>query len=80
MCGAVLSTIGLVASLAGVVLLFRYGMPYEIRRGGARYIQFEQIDPTQVGREARYGVLGWSGLVLIVIGTLFQIAGAWAPK
>ena len=79
--GDALSTIGLVASLIGVVLLFRYGMPYETRTGGEVHLVTGDTDPVQVGREARYNVLGWIGLVLIVAGTGFQIAGAWcAPK
>ena len=75
--GATLNTLGLVANLAGVVLLFRYGMPYEVRTGGAIYLTTDQPDPAQARRETRYTVFGWIGLALIVAGTCCQIAGVW---
>jgi len=67
---------GLIGNLAGVILLFRYGMPYAVRTGGADVIQTRQQDPEAIKREALYDRRGGLGLILIILGTLFQIIGA----
>ncbi|WP_448041115.1 hypothetical protein [Bradyrhizobium liaoningense] len=73
---AVYSVIGLVLSLIGVLLLFRYGMPFRIAAPEGDYIITEQPDPEGVEIDARYKAIGYVGLGLVVIGTLFQIAGS----
>jgi hypothetical protein len=69
-CAAASSIGGLLANFAGVILLFRYGMPYRVRTGGVS----SQVDPKEARAERREGVLGWIGLILIVLGTAAQIA------
>jgi hypothetical protein len=64
---------GLVANLVGVVLLFRYGMPFRVRTSGASYELREEVDQTAVTAERWYDALGGLGLVLIVLGTAAQI-------
>lgn len=73
---AALSVVGLVLNLAGVVLLFRYGMPYRVETGGAVNLILEQENASAKAAERTYRVLGWIGLVIIVVGTALQIAGA----
>jgi hypothetical protein len=70
------SIAGLVANLAGVLLLFRYGMPYRVPTGGG---SVRRTMPTEHGKgiERLYGGLGWLGLILIVLGTASQVVGAW---
>jgi hypothetical protein len=70
------STVGLVLSLIGVLLLFRYGMPYRIRTAGESYALREGINAEALKQERIYNVWGWLGLVLVVIGTICQIVGA----
>jgi len=74
MTAGTLNIIGLVSNLFGVVLLFRYGMPYRVRRGGASYFRREQDDEDEKRAEARYDAFGWVGIALIVLGTGFQVA------
>jgi hypothetical protein len=71
------TTIGLIASLFGVLLLFRFGMPFRLSTGGGGdyIVTNESSDPYWV--EPLYKSLGWMGLLLIVIGTVFQIVGAY---
>jgi hypothetical protein len=66
---------GLLMSLTGVVLLFRYGMPYRVRTGGnqARWLS-GSVDQKTVRAEQLYEWLGMLGLALIVLGTAAQIA------
>jgi hypothetical protein len=69
-----LNIVGVLLALAGVLLLFKYGMPYQIRTGGV--IQFEADNPrdqNQIKLERRYDRLGWIGLICIVVGSVCQI-------
>ena len=70
------STAGLVLSLIGVLLLFRYGMPYRVRTGGSSIYVASSSDPREATLERRYEMLGWLGLFLVVLGTVCQIVGA----
>jgi drug/metabolite transporter (DMT)-like permease len=70
------TTAGLVLSLIGVVLLFRYGMPYRVRTRGQPIRVAISSDPRAATLERRYEMLGWLGLFLVVLGTICQIIGA----
>jgi len=74
---AILNSVGLLLALAGVLLLFRYGMPYQVRRGGASYLLLEGEDQQQVKLERRYDRLAWLGLISIVVATVCQIIANW---
>jgi hypothetical protein len=65
---------GSVLTLVGLLILFRYGMPYRVRTGGVNYIITEQIDESELKTDRWYEFLGWVGLVMAVGGTLCQIA------
>ena len=68
---------GLFLDLVGVVLLFRYGMPYRVRTGGDMFIlKGSTINEQIVRAESCYALLGWIGLACIIIGTALQIVGA----
>jgi hypothetical protein len=58
---ACLNIVGLVMSLFGVILLFRYGMPYRVRTGGGSYELREEVDQAAIAAERRYSALGWVG-------------------
>ncbi len=70
----VINTIGLILNLAGVILLFRYGMPYRIRTNGktAKTLKLADADE-KILSEKRYDRRGRFGLILIVLGTGCQI-------
>ena len=72
-----LNTDGLIVNLIGVVLLFRYGMPFRVKTGGAMTLEAEQIDPSAKAVEALHIFLGYAGLALIVIGTGLQVWAIW---
>ena len=65
--------LGIVISLAGVLLLFRYGMPYRTRTGGASALLLTRTDEDAIRLERRYDILGWIGLVLVFVGAACQI-------
>ena len=69
------SSAGLVLSLIGVLLLFRYGMPYRAHTGSSP-LKVISSDPRAAALERQYRMAGWLGLCLFVLGTVCQIVGA----
>jgi hypothetical protein len=74
---AVWNIVGLVLNLIGVILLFRYGIPYAVDTGGVVGLTDGRIDHDEVQRIALYTRLGWTGLTAIITGTACQIYGAY---
>jgi len=72
------SIAGLALSLVGVLLLFRYGMPYMIETKGEVGVILEGVDQKAIETEKRYRYFGKIGLALVVIGTLLQAWGAYS--
>ena len=68
---------GLVLCLVGVLLLFRYGMPYRIETKGRQAIILNKQDEGAKTAESVYRFLGYVGLGLVVAGTFLQIYGAY---
>lgn len=75
-CTAALTVAGLISGLTGVLLLFRYGMPYRIPSTNGDYIVTQQADPEGLKLDARYKRLGVIGLILTILGALLQSAAA----
>ncbi len=75
MIGTYLTIVGLLMTLAGVILLFLYGMPFRVRTGGTTVLELERIDQNAIRAERFHEISSWCGLVLIVLGTLAQIMG-----
>lgn len=69
----VLAIGGIIVGTVGVLILFRYGMPYRIETKGVVVLQVS-VNPDQAKIESRYRVLGWLGIILIVAGAVCQIA------
>ena len=66
--------VGLVLVLVGVIDLFVFGMPFRVRSGGGIYRVIQQRDEKAARLDVWYGILGWLGFALVLIGTLCQIA------
>jgi hypothetical protein len=67
--------LGLVLALTGILVLFRYGMPFHVPTAGHRRLLLHELDPKDIVLEQRYKIHGYFGLGLIVAGTAAQI---WA--
>jgi hypothetical protein len=65
--------LGLILVLVGVLLLFLFGMPFRVRTRGTSALLLEGTDEKAKRAERIYAVLGWLGLILVVLGTLSQI-------
>lgn len=66
---------GLIITMVGVLLLFRFGMPYRLRPAKGDYVITESA--TKDRWDGMYSILSWFGLVAIFIGTACQIFGAY---
>jgi hypothetical protein len=64
-------------NLIGVVILFRYGMPFHVPTGGAVSLVTETRDQADIALEQRYTLYGYFGLVCLIVGTGFQMIAAW---
>ncbi len=79
MLAKLLNIIGLTLNLVGVILLFRYGMPYRVRTGGNTVTwTTSAVDMSVKHLERRFDLLGWIGLTCIIAGTALQIYAAAA--
>lgn len=71
------NTFGIVVSLVGVLILFRYGMPFHVPTGGKTGLDLGIIDESEKALEARYTVFGYLGLFLIALGAIAQVVAVW---
>jgi hypothetical protein len=72
--GKVLNILGLLSNLAGVVLLFLFGMPFRVATSGKSVTWITSNIDLEVKKwDDIYSVLGWTGLTAIVFGTLLQM-------
>lgn len=55
----VLNLIGLALNLVGVLILFRYGMPFHVPTKGAVHLILEQTDDAEIELERRYEIYGY---------------------
>ena len=73
--GNFLITIGLVLDIAGVVLLFFFGLPSKVspHRRAYRLLESSSEEPEEKFR--LYKIMSNIGLILLILGFSFQIAG-----
>ena len=70
----VINTSGLITNLLGVVFLFRYGVPYRISAEYGDILMTSAMTKKTKKTDSMYKLLGFTGLILVVLGTLLQIA------
>jgi hypothetical protein len=75
----VLNIVGLLATLAGVLILFRWGMPFRVASGGHGVITDETADPAAIELDRIYTICGWIGLGLLLLGTVLQVIAQLLP-
>lgn len=72
-----MNTFGLILDILGVLLLFFFGLPPNVRRDGTGALVLEQEDQAQKNLGVLYDFLSWLALVLIVFGFGLQIYSNW---
>lgn len=73
-----IGTAGVILNLVGVLILFRFGMPFRVRTGGLQMLAWGEDDDAK-RLEDRYSFLGWAGLAFVVIGAACQLWLTWNP-
>jgi hypothetical protein len=75
-----LNVVGLLLDLGGVLILFRWGMPFRVPANHALLLEGGMpLDPQEVSLDRIYAIYGYIGLWLLIIGTLLQILAALMP-
>lgn len=72
------TVLSVVLGLGGVLLLFRYGMPYRVESKGWSIVVVEEIDPNETILDRRYKRLGLLGLAMTIAGGVCQVIAAYA--
>jgi hypothetical protein len=72
-----LNLVGLLFNLIGIVVLFRWGMPFRVETGGATYLITVQRDANEIAVERLYKTVGYVGLAMLIAGTVLQMIAAW---
>ena len=73
---AYLNIFGLGLDIIGVIIIFKYGLPADIRRGGITLLATEQTDPEEAANAAKYDRWSMFGLIVLITGFLLQAAGS----
>lgn len=73
MTAACINDIGLLLDIFGAILLFKFGLPDSIDREGHCHIITEQVDEEEIKKGKLYDKLGKIGLVLLILGFIFQL-------
>jgi hypothetical protein len=68
---------GILLNLLGLLILFRYGMPFRVPTNGVNYIITETIDEAEKATDRKYEIIGYVGLLFAVAGTIMQAYAAW---
>jgi drug/metabolite transporter (DMT)-like permease len=77
---AYLNIAGLVMSLVGVILLFRFGLPFALPMNGEVMLVTENVNQTLIEHQHRYEILGYTGLILIIVGTACQACASYLQR
>ena len=71
-----LTSIGLLLDIVGIGLLWKFGLPPDVRRGGVGYLMLEESDPEEAAKAEKYDRYGRLGLGLLVLGFMLQFVGS----
>ena len=70
------NSIGLLLDIAGVVLLFNFGLPEKVSRSGTSAFLLEETDFAEKAKAAKYDRWGRCGIVLLITG----FGSGWASS
>jgi hypothetical protein len=75
----IFNVVGLAFTLIGILILFRWGMPFRVESHGAVALLNEATDERAIALDRIYMICGWMGLILLVVGVLLQIIAQLLP-
>ena len=77
MCYKLLSSFGLITDIAGVILLFIYGLPSKIVEPSKRLLEGSVSEADQK-KNAFIKKMSYLGLTLLIIGFTLQLVSIWS--
>jgi hypothetical protein len=75
----IFNIVGLLVSLSGILILFRWGMPFRVESHGEIILATGQKDPRGIALDHIYVICGWVGLLLLITGVMLQIIAQLLP-
>ena len=69
----VVNSAGLLLDVVGVLLLFKFGLPEDVRRKGEGYLLLEETDEAEIAKGRRYDFWARVALGLVVLGFVLQL-------
>ena len=69
----VVNSVGLLLDVAGVLLLFKFGLPEDVRRKGESYLLLEKTDEAEMAKGKRYDFWARVALSLVLLGFVLQL-------
>jgi hypothetical protein len=75
----VINVVGLAFNLIGVLILFRWGMPFRVESHGDTVRVLNAMDTRGLALDRIYAICGWVGLVMLIIGTGLLIIAQLMP-
>lgn len=75
-----INLIGLTLDVAGVILIFFYGISPMIDTDGNTYRISGEIDENEIKKAKKYKCASRLGLLLVIIGFIFQLVSVLLPK
>lgn len=67
------NSLGLILDVCGAVLIFKFGLPPDVRRSGASYLMTEQADESEIKKGKRYDRVAYIGAGLLIAGFVSQL-------
>jgi hypothetical protein len=80
MSNAAISAIGLCLDIVGVLLLWKFGLPPDVRRDGSSFLMLEQTDENEKKKGICYDLMSNTAIVLIILGFSMQLIGTLLPS
>ena len=74
------SMLGVFLGTIGVLLLFRYGMPFRVSFNGHDNVVSGPPKPAELAKDRRFKSLGYVGLTLIILGAGCQIWSSYLTR
>jgi hypothetical protein len=70
------ATVGILMTVFGAAVVFRYGQPFQAPGGGSALAVFEDTE-THKRDMVRYARFAKIGLSLVIFGSIFQVSAVW---
>lgn len=71
-----IGTLGILMTVAGAALVFRYGQPFQAPGGGSALAVFEDTE-THKRDMVRYAFFAKFGLFSVISGSILQVLAVW---